>query len=163
MWETYELRDSCFQMNYSACWPRMFFSHTVMRRRETSRGGKYTHTHTCRDRYAPLFRLCACPSRFLFLSFHPHAFLPSVFPRMPSSTRWCMTLSKRLCWLIRGRSVLGTSSRPTSPTFWKKVRHTWNLGSFNWHSFSKEAHSPARSPSPAGVFLPFCALHFFSF
>lgn len=120
--ETYEFRDSCFQMNYSACWPRMFSSHTVMRRRETSRGETHTHTHA--ETHTLLFCLSVCPSRFLFLSLHPHAFLPSVFPRMPSSTRWCMTLSKRLSWLIRGRSASGTSTRPTSPTSWKKVHRT---------------------------------------
>lgn len=43
--ESYEFKDSCFQMNYSACWPRMFCSHTVMRRRETS-SEEAAHTHS---------------------------------------------------------------------------------------------------------------------
>lgn len=43
--KSWELRDSCFQMNNSACWPSTFFSHTVMRRWETS-GGKSARTQT---------------------------------------------------------------------------------------------------------------------
>jgi len=59
----------------------MFFSHTVMRRWETSRGEDghtHTHTHTYADMDTLLFRLPARPSLSLslspFLACHPDTF-----------------------------------------------------------------------------------------
>lgn len=118
MWGFYKLRDTCFQMNNSACWPRMFFSRTLMRRQETSRGGE-VHAHTHR-------LMCFCSS--LPVPFIPssHASLPTAFPRMPSSTRWFMTRSKRPFLPIKVRFALGTSSRRTSRISWKKVQYVIN-------------------------------------
>ena len=44
-------------------------------------------------------------AHFYFFILHYNTFLicASIFFRTPSSTLWCMTLSKRLCWQIKGR------------------------------------------------------------
>lgn len=122
MWGFYKLRDTCFQMNNSACWPRMFLSRTLMRRQETSRGGE-VHAHMHR-------LMCFCSS--LPVPFIPssHASLPTAFPRMPSSTRWCMTRSKRPFLPIKVRSESGTSSRRTLRISWRKVCYSWRNRSF---------------------------------
>lgn len=57
------------------------------------------------------------------------------FSRMPSSTHWCTTPSRRPCWPIRARSGWGTSTRPTSQTSWKKVKHLLNNHRRIYHSY----------------------------
>lgn len=67
-----------------------------------------SHSH----RWRQLSGLFPTPPPILF------PVIPSLFPtsRMPSSTRWCTTPSRRPCWPIRARSASGTSTRPTSQT-----------------------------------------------
>lgn len=45
----------------------------------------------------------------------------ALFSRTSSSTRWSTTHSRRRCWQTKGRSVWGTATRRTSPTYYRKV------------------------------------------
>lgn len=83
-----------------------------------------------------------------------------LFLRMPFSTHWYMTLSRRLCWLIKGRSESGTSSKPTSPTSLKKVHNPYMVGSLT--QFPKERFTVKENVVifPTGESSPCCVLRF---
>ena len=132
-------------MNNSTCWPRMFFSHTVMRRRETSRGGKWTHTHT--HTHSCMHSSTLSPLSLLahLTSCSFHSFQSSRLPAICISQDaffYSLVYDPQQKTLLadKGEIRVGNKYQADITDLLKEGTSNLNVGSFNW-AFSRAAYS----------------------